>query len=195
MTAKFEQGSWIAGHEDWYAQCGENIGRIRWHGRALRTRIVTDESDDATVGAGAGEHGVANRIAGAFKAWSFSVPDPDNALVEGICAGCDELRSHDRCCRVFFVDCWNMAKRKVGVNRCCAINFISVAAKRRPWVSAHKCCGIEPVVLVGHELLKGKPRKCLNAGKERRRLLLRVTVTQCVIVNRHVSMPPSTKRV
>ena len=58
--------------------------------------------------------------------------------------------------------------------------------KRRPWVSAHKCCGIEPVVLVGHELLKEAARA--SNGKERGRLLC-VTVTQCVIVNRHVSMP------
>ena len=65
----------------------------------------------------------------------------------------------------------------------------SSRSRKRPGVSAHKCCGIEPVVLVGHELLKGKPTRALERRKERGRLLLRVTVTQCVIVNRHVSMP------
>ena len=91
------------GIQDGHVQVDERGVRRRRHRRRVACGIVTDEHQRSALWAGAGEHAVAQRVAGSVEPGRLAVPHADDALVPGVGAARRQLRSHHRRCAEFLV--------------------------------------------------------------------------------------------
>ena len=77
VAAEVERLLHVAGEEDRHVQVDQRGVARAGQRRRLRRRVVADERDHAAVAGGAGEHGVADGVAGAVEARGLAVPDAD----------------------------------------------------------------------------------------------------------------------
>ena len=94
VAAEVERLLHVAGEQDRHVQVDERgVARARQR-RRLGRRVVADDGHHAAVAGGAGEHAVADGVAGAVEAGRLAVPDADDAVVALVVERVDELAAH-----------------------------------------------------------------------------------------------------
>ena len=104
----------VAGEQERHVQVDHRGVARRRQRRRLGARVVADDGDHAAVRRGAGEHGVADRVAGAVDARALAVPDAEHAVVLAVVERDGELAAHHRGRRELLVDAGLVDDRQVG---------------------------------------------------------------------------------
>ena len=96
VAAEVERLLHVAGEQDRHVQVDERgVARARQR-RRLGGRVVADDRHHAAVAGRAGEHAVADGVAGPVETGRLAVPDADDAVVALVVERVDELAAHHR---------------------------------------------------------------------------------------------------
>ena len=113
VAAEVERLLHVAGEEDRHVQVDERgVARARQRGR-LGGRVVADDRHHAAVPRRAGEHAVADRVAGSVEPRRLAVPHADDAVVALVVERVDELAAHHRRRRQLLVEAGTDDDRQV----------------------------------------------------------------------------------
>ncbi len=153
MAGDIERFLRVAGEQQRHVQVDHRGIARRRHGRRLGTRVVADHGDDAAVGSGAGEHGVADRITGAIDAGALAVPHAEDAVVQAIVECDGKLAPHHRRCGELLVDARLIDDRQVGNCAQGALDLLAERSDRRPLIATDERRCVETVATIETELV------------------------------------------
>ena len=155
------------------------VARARQGGR-LGGRVVADDGHHAAVARRAGEHAVADRVAGSVEARRLAVPHADDAVVALVVERVDELAAHHRRRRQLLVEAGTDDDRQVGHGGRGGRRLLLERRDGRALVAGDERRRVQAAAAVDAQLVDGQAGEGLDAGEEDAAVLEAEAVGQLV---------------
>ncbi len=136
--------------------------------------------DDATVLGRAGEHAVADGVAGPIESGRLAVPHADDAVVGAVGERARQLAAHHRGGRQLFVGAGLAHDRQVGDGTGGALDLVAEGTDGRSLVAGHERGRVEAAAAVAADLVEWQPGDRLQTGQEHPAVLESVSIGQLV---------------